>query len=216
MDREGPWFFRAFDLPSVLGTWGAFLPPERVHVVTVPQGRPAPGAEDVLWLRMCAALGIDPAWTPRDSDRANRSLGVAETQVVRRLNRRIDRVTRREPVYDELIREKLAQSQLVRRRSAPVRLPPERFDWAEAQAQHWIDWLDTSGVHVIGDSEDLRPVRPAPGERWQSPDKVKPKAQLSAALDALAAMTAEAAGRPDPQRRLVTRARRQAHRLRPR
>jgi hypothetical protein len=214
MEREAPWFFRAFDLPDVLSTWGAALPPERVHVVTVPQLRPAPGAEDVLWLRMCQAFGIDPAWAPRDSDRTNRSLGVAETQVVRRLNRRIDQATRREPAYDELIREKLAQDQLVERRSAPVRLPPDRFDWAEEHAQRWIDWLAGSGVDVIGDPEDLRPVRPAEGQRWRDPDKVKPKVQLNATLDALAAMTQEAARRPDPQRRLVARARAHAGRLR--
>lgn len=214
MEAERPWFYQAFDLPSVLATWGADLPPERVHVVTVPQRRPAPGGEDVLWLRMCRALGIDPAWAPQESDRSNRSLGVAETQVVRRLNRRIDRATRREAAYDELIREMLAQDQLVKRRSAPVRLPPRRFDWAEERAQHWIDYLASSGVDVIGDVEDLRPVRPDPDERWRNPDRVPAKAQLDAALDALAAMTREAAARPDPQRRLVTRARTHAHRLR--
>ncbi len=212
-EGEGPWFLQAFDLPQVLGTWGASLPPERVHVVTVPQRRPAPGAEDVLWLRMCAAFGIDPAWAPRDSDRANRSLGIAETQVVRRLNRRIDRATRREVAYDDLIREKLAQDQLVRRRSVPVRLPPDHFDWAEERAQQWIDWLAGSGVDVIGDVEDLRPVRPAAGERWRNPDRVRAKVQLNAALDALAVMTHEAARRPDPQRRLVARARTRARRL---
>jgi hypothetical protein len=214
MEREGPWFFQAFDLPGVLGTWGAALPPERVHVVTVPQRRPPPGAEDVLWLRMCQAFGIDPAWAPRDSDRTNRSLGVVETQVVRSLNRRIDRATRREPVYDDLIREKLAQDRLVKRRSAPVRLPPDRFGWAEERAQEWIDWLAASGIDVIGDPEELRPVRPGAGERWRNPDKVKPKAQLKATVEALAAMTQEAASRPDPRRRLVTRARTHAGRLR--
>ena len=50
-----------------------------------------------------------------------------------------------------------------------------------------------SGVDVIGDLEDLRPVRPAEGERWRNPDKVRAKVQLKAALDALAAMTDEAA-----------------------
>ena len=91
--RRRPWFLRAFDLPTVLGTWGAALPPERVHVVTVPHdGRRRRG--DVLWLRFCQAFGIDPAWAPLDSERANRSLGIAETQVLRRLNRGIDRATR--------------------------------------------------------------------------------------------------------------------------
>ncbi len=214
MEGDRPWFARAFDLPSVLGTWGAALPPERVHVVTVPQRQAEPGAEDELWLRMCAAFGIDPAWAPLESDRANRSLGIAETQVVRRLNRRIDRATRREAAYDELIREMLAQDQLVKRRSAPVRLPPERFGWAQERAQEWIDWIAASGVDVIGDLEDLRPLPPADAERWRNPDRVKAKKQLNAALDALAAMTREAASRPDPQRRLLTRARTHAHRLR--
>ena len=49
-----PWFCRAFDLPDVLGTWGAGLPPERVHVVTVPQRRRAADG-DLLWQRFCAA-----------------------------------------------------------------------------------------------------------------------------------------------------------------
>ena len=112
-ERGNSWFYRAFDVPSVLGTWGAGLPPERVHVLTVPRSGATDG--DSLWLRFCRATGIDPAWAPVDSERANRSLGVAETQVVRQLNRRIKRATRREAEYDELIREMLAQDQLVPR-----------------------------------------------------------------------------------------------------
>ena len=210
-ERGRTWFQRAFDLPGVLGTWGAGLPPERVHVLTVP----APGSGgDSLWERFCRAAGVDPAWAPQDSDRANRSLGIAETQVVRQLNRRIKRATRREAEYDALIRQMLAQDQLVRRSSPPVRLPPERFDWAEGEAQRWIDWIRTSGVDVVGDLEDLRPVRPAETERWRNPDRVAAKKQLRAAIDALAAMTQEAASRPDPERQLVRRVRAQAQRLR--
>ena len=41
--RRASWFSRAFDLPSVLNVWGAGLPPEQVHVVTVPR-RGVPGA----------------------------------------------------------------------------------------------------------------------------------------------------------------------------
>jgi hypothetical protein len=210
-ERGRSWFYRAFDLPSVLGTWGAGLPPERVHVLTVPQ----PGSTgDSLWDRFCRATGIDQAWAPEDSNQANRSLGVAETQVVRQLNRRIQRATRREAEYDELIRQMLAQDQLVRRTSAPVRLPPDRYEWAEAQADRWIEWLVGSGVDVVGDVEELRPRPPAEGEKWRNPDKVRANKQLRVALDALAAMTQEAASRPDPERQLVRRVRAQADRLR--
>ena len=207
------WFQRAFDLPTVLGTWGAGLPPERVHVLTVPRSG---DRGDSLWDRFCRATGIDPAWAPLDSDRANRSLGMVETQVVRQLNRRMKRATRREAEYDELIRQMLAQDQLVRRRSAPVRLPPERFAWAEEEAERWIEWIQGSGVDVVGDLDELRPARPPEGQRWRDPDRVPAKRQVGIALDALAAMTREAARRPAPERRLVARVRAQAQRVRER
>jgi hypothetical protein len=218
-EKGRSWFYRAFDVPRVLGTWGAGLPPEHVHVVTVPH--PGQVAEqdqhgDLLWLRMCEVLGIDPAWAPLDSDRSNRSLGVAETQVIRQLNRRMNRAARRESSYDGLIREMLAQGELVKRESAAVRLPPNRFDWAEEQTDRWIEWIEGSNVHVVGDLDELRPVRPAEGERFRDPDRVGAKRQLKTSLDALAAMTHEAARRPDPERRLTKRVRTQAQRLRER
>ena len=210
-----PWFYRAFDLPSVLETWGAGLPPERIHVVTVPQPG-VPGQHgDLLWLRFCEAFGIEPAWAPVDSDRRNRSLGIAETQVVRELNRRIPRATRRGPAYDNLIRETLAQQQLVKRESLPVRLPPRRLPWAQAQTENWVKWLDGSGVHIVGDPDDLWPVPLAEGQRFHHPDRVRPRRQLDAAMDALVAMTLEAGGRPDPERQLVNRVRSRARQLRP-
>jgi len=200
-----PWFFRAFDLPSVLGNWSTGVPPERIHLVTVPQ-RGAPPGE--LFDRFCSAFGIDPAWAPIDSHRLNTSLGVAETQVIRQLNRRMDRATRREAEYDELIRELLAQEQLVRRQSDPVRLPPGRFEWAAEQAERWIDWVKASGIAVVGDLDELRPLPAAADETYVNPDKVPPKLVLAAAIDALSAMTREAAARPDPKRTLRGRVQR--------
>jgi len=211
-ERGESWFYKAFDLPTVLRTWGADLPPERVHVVTVPHPGASPDG-DLLWLRFCEAFGIDPAWAPLDSDQTNRSLGIAETQVIRELNRRMKRATRREAAFDELIRQMLAQDQLVKRASPPVRLPPNRFPWAQEQSERWIEWLEGSGVHLIGDVEDLRPVVPAADERFRNPDKVRARRQLSAAMDALASMTAEAARRPDPDRQLVNRVRARSRRL---
>src|SRR5690606_15698735 len=111
VEREQTWFWRAFDLPHVLGNWGAKLPPEQGHVVTVPHGRPG----NVLWDRFCRTFGIDPGWASLDSERANRSLGIAETQLIRKLNRRLELGVRREATYDALIREMLAERELVNR-----------------------------------------------------------------------------------------------------
>ncbi|WP_193613070.1 hypothetical protein [Nocardioides lijunqiniae] len=211
LEHDKPWFYRAFDMPSVLSAWGAGLDPSHVHVVTVP---PAGAPGDELWLRFCRVLGIDPAWAPRDSERVNESLGVAETQVVRRLNRRMDRATRRESTFDELIREMLAHNELVGRVSPPVRMPPRLMPWAEAETARWVEWIEQSGVDVVGDVADLLPLPTPEGERYVDPDKVSTKQQLRVAMDALTAMTREAARRPDPDQQLIQKVRTHAKRIR--
>jgi hypothetical protein len=207
--REGrSWFARAFDLPTVLATWGNGLSPERVHVVTVPQAAAAAADPDLLWHRFCRAFGIDPAWAPEDSDRTNTSLGSAETQVLRALNERIGRSTRHNPGYDALILGMLADDALVGRRSRQILLPPKFHDWAHERGSAWVEWLEQSGVDVIGEPADLLPEPPPEGQKFRHPDRVSSKAQLGAALDALAAMTEEAASRPDPDASVLGRLRR--------
>lgn len=198
------WFSRAFDLPAVLAAWGAGLPPEHVHVVTVPRHRD-PGSGDDLWHRFCRGVGIDPAWGPEESKRTNQSLGVAEAKVLLELNRRLERSTRRDPSYDDLIRGLLAEEALVGRDTRAVAVPPRMQPWAERQAERWIEWIEASGVDVVGDLDELRPVW---REAEEAPSgKAQLRAELDAALDALAAMTQEAARRMPPEQQLVRRVR---------
>ena len=211
--RGRTWFSRAFDIPSVLGTWGAHVPPENIHLVTVPQRRDGQGG-DPLWERFCAATGIDPTWAPEQSHRANRSLGVAETAVLRGLNKRLDRRTRREAAYDALIRDMLAEKELVGRDSPRITLPPSEYDWVTDRTGQWLEWIEQAGIHVIGDVQDLRPAPPPAEADWHDPDRVKPRKRLEVAMDALAAMTSEAASRPDPDQHLAKRIRERADRLR--
>jgi hypothetical protein len=211
--RGRTWFARAFDLPTVLTRWGEGIPPEHVHVVTVPQADALIAEPDLLWHRFCRAFDIDPAWAPVDSDSTNASLGSAETQVLRRLNQRLGRRVRRSAEYDELILRMLA-TETLGRRSRPILLPPRLHGWAEERGQEYAEWLAHSGVDVVGDPTDLLPASPAV-ERFRHPDRVPQKAQLRAALDALAAMTREAAERPGPENTLrgkVRRARKAAAR----
>ncbi len=194
------WFAKAFNLPKVLTTWGGGLAPEQIHVVTVPKRTDVyQPRSDELWKRFCEACSIDPAWAPEEATSDNRSLGIPETALLRKLNRRMDSPVRREAEYDRLIRQLLAQEELVGRRSTSVQLPPELHPRATEMAERWIEWIEASGIHVVGATEDLLPPAPIDPKDWVDPDKARPSAILDAALDALVAMTREAARRAPGQ-----------------
>jgi hypothetical protein len=139
---------------------------------------------------------------------------MAETQLLRQLNKRLGRHPRHRTPYDAVVHEHLVPHVLGSRQSAPVRLPPSAHDWVEERTDQWLEHLEQSGVDVIGDLDDLRPVWPGPDATWKDPDRVPAKRRLAAAVDALAAMTDEVAQRPAPYGRLVRKVRANTHRLR--
>lgn len=194
-------FWRSQGLPSALGRWSAGLPPERVHVVTVP---PAGGPKDLLFHRMCEVFGIDPQWAPVTSERGNPSIGIAETALVRELNRRLRRSGLRAEDHAGLVKNLLVHDALAHRPDMTrATLPPRLFPWVNQVAEEWIEWIEGSGVNLVGDVDELRPVPPPEDQRWRNPDRPSRKEMLDAALDALAVMTEEAARRRDPQQQLT-------------
>ncbi|HEX4978092.1 MAG TPA: hypothetical protein VFV40_09530 [Nocardioides sp.] len=210
--RPTMWFWRAQGVPDVLTRWGHGLPPEQIHLVTVPQ---AGAPRDQLWLRYCDAFGFDPAWAPLESTRENVSIGTAETALLRRLNRRLRKAGLSGDDYRRLIRQIVVHDTLAHRPDMTrATLPPRAFGWAEEVAQEWIDWVEGSGVRVHGDVDDLRPVRPPEDSVWLNPDRPRRREMVDAALDALVALTLEAAHRPDPEEQLTAKLGRAARRLR--
>ncbi|MEP7091306.1 MAG: hypothetical protein ABI776_14505 [Nocardioidaceae bacterium] len=212
--KPGLWFWRVQSLPDVLSRWSRGLPPERVHLVTVPQ---AGAPRDTLWERYCQAFGIDPAWAPLESERENVSIGAAETFLLRKLNRRLRRAGLSSGDYRRLVREVVVHQTLAARPAmAKVTLPPAAFPWAQEVAEEWVDWVQGSGIDVIGDVADLRPVPPAGDQRWVDPDRPRRPEMVEAAMDALVALALEAARRPEQTQPVASRLGRAAHRLRPR
>lgn len=210
--RATRWFWRVQGLPGVLERWGNGLAPSQVHVVTVP--RPG-GPPEELWQRFCTALGIDPAWAPREGARSNPSIGAAEATLLRRVNARLKEAGLPSDSYRALVRQLVVHETLaLRPQMTPVTLPPDAYDWAEEVAQGWIDWIKGAGVDVIGDLDELRPVRPPDDTEWHDPDRPRPRDVASAAVDAIVALTLEAARRPDPDDTLTSRAARLARLLR--
>jgi hypothetical protein len=210
--EKDQWFWLAQDLPGVVDRWGAGLPRDRIHLVTLPPPG-APSGE--LWGRFCAAVGIDPTWAPRDSARRNPSIGTAETTLLRRLNGRLKKAGLTSADYRAWVRYAIVHETWARRTGmTPVTLPPDAQEWVAGIAERWVDWARKSGVHVVGDLEDLRPARPAADVEWADPDEPRNSEMVDAALDALVAVVLQAADRPDPAARLGARVGRLAQRVR--
>jgi hypothetical protein len=95
----------------------------------------------------------------------------------------------------------------------PVTLPPDAYDWAEEVAQSWIDWVKGAGVDVVGDLDELRPVRPPADSTWRTPTDPAPRGLLGGGRRDRR-VTLEAARRPDPDDTLTSRAARLARHLR--
>jgi hypothetical protein len=86
-------FSRAQDLAPVLERWRARPEVDELVVVTVP----APGApKDELWSRFCIAAGIPPETADLSSVRDNPSLGYASCDYLRRVNRHLADIPRRQ------------------------------------------------------------------------------------------------------------------------
>ena len=181
------WFWGVQEVPDVLDRWTEGIPRERVHLVTVPP----PGASPtLLWERFASVFGLDPTeFVP--TERANASLGVPESTMVRRLNTRLNNVLDGYG-YRRFVRELVVHQHLARRRdSARLSLPPDVQQWAGSLARTWVSELALRGYDVVGDLDDLIPTTEvAP---FVDPDTVDEHEVTEASLDALAVMTIEAA-----------------------
>ncbi|HWJ66889.1 MAG TPA: hypothetical protein VNT31_09440 [Nocardioides sp.] len=189
--RVGAWFWGVQEIPDILDRWGATIPPERVHVVTVP---PPGGDRDLLWQRFSTAFGLDDLDLELGTKRANPSLGVPESALLRRINRAAARDL--PPVqYRPLVRELLAHQTLSKRKKSPrLSLPPEHYPWVAELTEEWIAELEAKGYDVVGDLADLRGTEPS-AENWADPDHPSERQVAQAGVVAIRALLVEAAER---------------------
>lgn len=182
----GSWFWGVQEVPDILDRWAGDLPPERVHVVTVP--RPG-GPPDLLWQRFSHTFGLDDLDLDVEAERANPSLGVAETTLVRRINVKVNKIVP-PSAYRPLVRELLAHQTLSRRVDSPrLTLPPDDHAWVDPLQQSWTDLVRQSGYDVVGDLDDL--VGAPPPEEWADPDSPDEAQVADAAVDAITALLVE-------------------------
>lgn len=194
--RIGSWFWGVQEIPAILDRWGADIPPERIHLVTVP---PRGGDPDELWRRFVAAFGLTGLDLDLGTERSNPSLGVPETALIRRVNAAANAELPPRH-YRPLVRELLAHRTLSARTETPrLGLPPEHADWVAEVQEAWIDAVAERGYDVVGDLADLRGT--PPGE-WHDPDSPDEAGVAAASVDALKAVLVEAASLSEDRDRL--------------
>lgn len=175
-------FWLRQDLVRICDRWAAATADDRVHVVTVP---PSGSSPDALLARFCSVVGIDPARLVEPPVWSNENVGAAATEVLRRLNGRLDgRLNQRQ--YDRVVKQVLVTTLARRRPSSHLTVPADEVDWMSAYSEETIIELKNRGYRVVGDLDDLRPAPRADG---QLPDDVEQGEVLEAALEALAALS---------------------------
>ena len=180
--RDASWFWKIHDTLAILDTWSRHIPPDHVHVITMPRQGPA-GA---LWERFASVLGTDAGGVDIDGARSNPSLGAVEAEFLRRMNQALP-AQMPDWFYTRNIKRILAHDILsARPGQTRLILPPGLEAWACAQSESLVASLRESKYHIVGDLADLLPV-PAAGS-YLGPSDHPAEALLDAAVHAVAAM----------------------------
>jgi hypothetical protein len=180
--RRRSWFWTVHDTLANLGMWSGNMPSDHVHVITVPPD----GPPDLLWVRFASVLGIDPGCIDPTEARVNASLGLPETEFLRRFNEALP-----EDVpywfYTRDIKRILALDLLRSRPSRPrLALPPDQEPWAREQSKILVAGLRDAKYDIVGDLDELLP-EPATG-RYAGPADQPPEQLAQAAVDIAAAL----------------------------
>ena len=174
-------FWLRQDVGRVLDNWESTVPRHRIHVVTVP---PPGSPRELLVQRFAAATRLELAWLHGGGELGNVSVGVAEAEVLRRLNLGLNnRLNERQ--YTRVVSNGLRPVLQDRPHTSRMGLPQEHRGWVSERATKMVDELRGRGYHVVGDLHDLLPATGT--GREVRPDDVEPGDLAEAAIAALQA-----------------------------
>ena len=198
----GHWFWLVQDPVDVLKRWTTSVPPERFHLLTLP----APGSpHEELWMRFAGVVGVDPDAATDHEVKGNDSLGMAEAEVLRRVNIALPESFPR--WHHSGIARDVFANQILGPKSKPgrPRLPENVADEVRAQTKRNIADLTSSGCDIVGDlstleiTDDLAAGQPDPTDQEI----------IDAAVDGIAGLLVRMGRMRDDRRTSESRLRRQ-------
>ena len=183
----GRHFWTNQDWARMAATWAPLVPLGRFSVVTVP---PAGASSDLLWTRFCQAAGIAPEGYSLEGW-PNESLGAASAEIMRRLQV-ARRSEPRNPRHKGRLKHRLAKQTLATHRKAEpsLILPPEFYNWTLATSKQLIASVRRNEPTVVGDLDELLPLRPVLAQGVVTdPGSIDDATLLDAALFGLLGLT---------------------------
>lgn len=178
-------FWRNHGVLDLVKRWSRLTTPSCTHLVIVPP----PGAPpEVLLDRFCSVIGVDTAGLVRDAARSNESLGLAQVEVLRRLNeipRDMDPKLR-----SKVYKLEFAGAVLAAQPGRRPLMPATSRSWCHAYAEQVGLAITTGGYDVVGDLADLDPPESA---FTDAPQMVSESELAAAAIVAVGALLAQRA-----------------------
>ena len=174
-------FWLRQDLKKVLATWTTAVPPERIHVVVVP---PAGSPPTRILELFAAATDIEVSTLTPTAELGNPSVGVAETELLRRLNEGLaGKLNERQ--YRRMVRQAVKPVLRTRTTSTRIRLPESQRAWVAERSNEMIEILENGPYDIVGELSDLLPADDAYADG--DPDQVADKELAEAAIASLTA-----------------------------
>jgi hypothetical protein len=180
-DPADEWGWGSFDLADVLVRWGSVVPHERIHVLPMTPG----GADPTeLLRRLLTVVGYAGVDVEMPKQKANASLGIVETELLRRIN---PLLTGFKSAADRgtWIRGYLASPKIMATTGEKFRPSDATAEELTARGERAVEMLRAGEYDVVGDLELLEPSDVS-GRRH--PSEVSDAEQLDAAVRVIAAL----------------------------
>jgi hypothetical protein len=180
-DPADEWGWGAFDLADILDRWGSAIPQERIHVLPMVTGaRP-----EELWERFLSVLGVAANGLPAPEQPSNRSLGLVEVELLRRVNARLEGFTSAGD-RGHWIRGYLGHGDVIPRSEERFRPGDGVVATLAERSARAVEMLRSGRYDVRGELESLVGGPPTPGLRH--PGEVTDAELLDAAAQTIANM----------------------------